>query len=111
LGRGEQLAVSGFDQGSKRERIVFIGAAGNEPVITPFYPAAYQPDVMAVTAVDPGRLRRMQIGAILCHGAPGRAWCTSTIRLIRDGTSASAAYVSGNAGGFMWINTLDAGGR
>jgi len=42
------LITSGHDQG-----IIFTAAAGNEPVTTPTYPAAY-PEVIAVTATSPG---------------------------------------------------------
>jgi hypothetical protein len=41
-----QVIRSGHEQG-----IVFVAAAGNEPVTTPTYPAAY-PEVVAVTAGD-----------------------------------------------------------
>lgn len=82
--------------------IVFIGAAGNSPVTTPFYPAAY-PEVMAVTAVDQGQLASYaNRGSFVSLGAPG----TSVIYLNGQpyyvtGTSVSAAFISGIAAGYL----------
>jgi hypothetical protein len=82
--------------------IVFLGAAGNEPVTTPFYPAAY-PEVLAVTALDQGQLAPYaNRGSFVSLGAPG-----TSIVYYNDrpyyvmGTSASSAYASGWLAGYM----------
>ncbi len=81
---------------------MFIGAAGNQPVTTPFYPAAY-PEVMAVTAVDQGQLASYaNRGSFVSLGAPG----TSIVYFDGQpyqvmGTSASAAFTSGIAAGYL----------
>jgi hypothetical protein len=77
--------------------VVFIASAGNQPVDTPTYPAAY-PEVLAVTAVDDtGRIApNVNYGAFVDVGAPG------TIRFTQggswyafSGTSMSAGVISG----------------
>ena len=84
------------------KNIIFIGAAGNSPVTTDFFPAAY-PEVLAVTAIDQGKLAPYaNRGAFVSLGAPG----TSVIYFNNQayyvvGTSASAAFTSGMAAGFM----------
>ncbi len=84
------------------QNIVFFGAAGNTPVTTPFYPAAY-PEVVAVTAIDQGQLASYaNRGSFVSAGAPG----TSIVYFNNQpwqvtGTSASAAYTSGLAAGYM----------
>jgi hypothetical protein len=84
------------------KNVVLIGAAGNTPVTTPFYPAAY-PEVMAVTAIDQGQLASYaNRGSFISLGAPGnnvvyyqgQPWYV-------QGTSASAAFTSGIASGIM----------
>jgi hypothetical protein len=84
------------------KNVVLIGAAGNTPVTTPFYPAAY-PEVMAVTAIDQGQLASYaNRGSFISLGAPG----TSVIYFNNQpyyvmGTSASAAFISGIAAGYL----------
>jgi hypothetical protein len=84
------------------KNIIFIGAAGNSPVTTAFFPAAY-PEVMAVTAIDQGQLAPYaNRGSFVSLGAPG----TSVIYFNNQayyvvGTSASAAFTSGMAAGYM----------
>jgi len=82
--------------------IVFIGAAGNEPVTTPFYPAAY-PEVLAVTALDQGQLAPYaNRGSFISLAAPGTSVVYYNDRAYYVmGTSASAAYMSGALGGYM----------
>ena len=81
--------------------VVFVGAAGNEPVATPTYPAAYDP-VLAVTSMDgSGRVADdVNHGAFVDVGAPG------TVRFpygdgwyMAAGTSISAGFVSGLTAG------------
>jgi hypothetical protein len=89
-------------QDASSKNIVFIGAAGNQPVTTAFYPAAY-PEVMAVTAVDQGQLASYaNRGSFVSLGAPG----TSIVYFDGQpyqvmGTSASAAFTSGIAAGYL----------
>jgi hypothetical protein len=99
---GDSPFLHSVIQDASAKNIVFIGAAGNQPVTTPFYPAAY-PEVMAVTAVDQGQLASYaNRGSFVSLGAPG----TSVIYFGNQpyyvsGTSASAAFTSGIAAGYM----------
>jgi hypothetical protein len=99
---GESSFLHSVIQDASSKNIVFIGAAGNQPVTTPFYPAAY-PEVMAVTAIDQGQLASYaNRGSFVSLGAPG----TSVVYLDSQpyyvtGTSASAAFTSGIAAGYM----------
>jgi hypothetical protein len=86
----------------QQKKIPVFAAAGNEPVTTPFYPAAY-PEVMAVTAVDHGQLASYaNRGSFIELGAPG-----TTVVYYRNqpfsvvGTSAASAFTSGIAAGYM----------
>lgn len=92
-------------QQANSKNVLFIGAAGNTPVTTPFYPAAY-PEVNAVTAIDQGQLAPYaNRGSFITLGAPGntivtydgQSWAVS-------GTSASAAYTTGIAAAFLEKN-------
>lgn len=82
--------------------IVFFGAAGNTPVTTPVYPAAY-PEVTAVTAIDQGQLASYaNRGTFISAGAPGTSIIYYNNQAYQvTGTSASAAYTSGLAAGYM----------
>ena len=99
---GESSFLHSVIQDASSKNIVFIGAAGNQPVTTPFYPAAY-PEVMAVTAIDQGQLASYaNRGSFVSLGAPG----TSVVYFDSQpyyvtGTSASAAFTSGIAAGYM----------
>jgi thermitase len=96
-----QLLHDAIQQVSARN-VVLIGAAGNTPVTTPFYPAAYS-EVMAVTAVDQGQLASYaNRGSFVSLGAPGTSvvYYQNTPWYVQ-GTSASAAYASGIAAGYM----------
>ena len=102
----QQRATAPFCTASSRmpapRTLSFIAAAGNQPVTTPFYPAAY-PEVMAVTAIDQGQLASYaNRGSFVSLGAPG----TSVVYFDNQpyfvtGTSASAAFTSGIAAGYM----------
>ncbi len=87
------------------QNILLIGAAGNEPVTTPFYPAAY-PEVKAVTAVDQGQLAPYaNRGSFISLGAPGTSMIPfGNLSYGVEGTSVSSAILSGLAGGYMELN-------
>ena len=81
--------------------VVFFAAAGNEPVTTPVYPAAY-PEVTAVTAGD----RQGQIASYANRGdfvdvvAPGSSIVNyNGHSYYVTGTSAATAFISGLAAG------------
>jgi hypothetical protein len=99
---GDSPFLHSVIQDASSKNIVFIGAAGNQPVTTPFYPAAY-PEVMAVTALDQGQLASYaNRGSFVSLGAPG----TSVVYFdgkpyYVTGTSASAAFTSGIAAGYL----------
>ena len=99
---GESPFLHDVIQQVSGKNVVLIGAAGNTPVTTPFYPAAY-PEVMAVTAIDQGQLASYaNRGSFVSLGAPG----TSVIYFDNQpyyvtGTSASAAFISGIVGGYL----------
>jgi hypothetical protein len=86
-------------------KIMFFAAAGNEPVTTPFYPAAYSDlaGLWAVTAIDKGQLASYaNRGSFVNAGAPG----TSIIYFNGQpwyvvGTSSSTAFASGMVAGHM----------
>jgi hypothetical protein len=99
---GDSPFLDSIIQDASSKNIVFIAAAGNTPVTTAFYPAAYS-GVMAVTAIDQGQLASYaNRGSFVSLGAPG----TSIIYFNNQayyvmGTSASAAFISGIAAGYM----------
>jgi len=82
--------------------VALFAAAVNQPVTTPYYPAAY-PGVEAVTAVDQGQLAPYaNRGSFVSLGAPG----TSIIPFGNQafgvqGTSVSTAFTSGMAAGYL----------
>lgn len=88
-------------QNAAKQGVLFVAAAGNEPVSTPYYPAAY-PDVLAVTAGDrQGNIASYaNYGAFVDVVAPGAAivYYKGQAYFV-SGTSASAALVSGMAAG------------
>lgn len=98
-GDGDSGLLRQLIQQGQRQGILFFAAAGNEPVSTPTFPAAY-PEVVAVTATD----RRGNIapyanrGAFVDVAAPGRSLVQfNGESFVVTGTSASTAYVSGTA--------------
>jgi hypothetical protein len=82
--------------------IAMFAAAGNEPVTTPFYPAAY-PGVTAVTAIDNGQLAPYaNRGSFVSLGAPGTSIVPfDNMSFGVQGTSVSSAYTSGLAAGYL----------
>jgi hypothetical protein len=99
---GDSPFLHSIIQQASALNILFIGAAGNQPVTTPFFPAAY-PEVTAVTAMDQGQLAPYaNRGSFVTVGAPG----TSVVYYNNQpyyvvGTSASAAFISGIVAGYM----------
>jgi len=88
-------------QQGHRQGVLFFGAAGNEPVTLPTYPAAY-PEVVAVTAGDrSGRLAGYaNRGDFVDVLAPGAGVVQFNNRsYLGTGTSYSTAYVTGLAAG------------
>lgn len=84
------------------QNILMFGAAGNQPVTTPYYPAAY-PEVNAVTAIDQGQLAPYaNRGSFISLGAPGSNLVPfDNLTYGVQGTSVSTAFVSGVAAGYM----------
>lgn len=84
-----------------RQGVLFFGAAGNEPVTLPTYPAAY-PEVVAVTAGDrSGRIANYaNRGEFVDVMAPGAGVVQFNNRsYLGTGTSYATAYVTGIAAG------------
>lgn len=99
---GDSSLVREIIQSAHAQGIVFIGAAGNEPVTTANFPAAYG-EVIAVTALDDrGALASYaNRGAFVDVAAPGTALVTwNGQSYLVSGTSTSAALASGIAAGF-----------
>ena len=92
----QDVIASGHSQG-----VIFLAAAGNEPVTTPTYPAAY-PGVIAVTAeTTSGQIADYaNRGSFVQAGAPGQSivFFNNQAYLV-TGTSVSAAFASGLAAG------------
>jgi hypothetical protein len=82
--------------------VAMFAAAGNEPVTTPFYPAAY-PGVSAVTAIDNGQLAPYASrGSFVSLGAPGTSIVPfGSMAYGVQGTSVASAYTSGLAAGYL----------
>jgi hypothetical protein len=85
--------------------IPLLAAAGNEPVTTPNYPAAY-PEVRAVTALDQGQLAPYaNRGSFVSLAAPGASIVPFGNQSFGvEGTSVSAAFTSGAAAGYLEIS-------
>src|SRR5204862_7421381 len=96
-GDGDSPFLQKMIKDSHDQGVVFFASAGNEPVATPTYPAAY-PEVIAVTAgtrqgvIAPYANYGSFVDAIAPGSAivnfNGKAW-------VIMGTSASTAYASG----------------
>ena len=99
---GDSSFLHSVVQDATKDNIVLFAAAGNQPVTTPFYPAAYS-EVHAVTAIDQGQLAPYaNRGSFVSLGTSG----TSVVYYNGQayyvaGTSASSAYISGAAAGYM----------
>jgi hypothetical protein len=101
-GEGESAVLADTIKAVRKLNIPVFAAAGNEPVTTPFYPAAY-PGVTAVTATDHGQIAPYaNRGSFVSLGAPGAGiFCFNGQSYVSVGTSTSAAYTSGLAAGYM----------
>lgn len=99
-GEGDSQFLQSLIQAVLKRGIPVFAAAGNQPVTTPFYPAAY-PGVVAVTATDGGNLASYaNRGSFVSAAAPGsEVFCYNGQSYIATGTSASSAYASGMAAG------------
>jgi hypothetical protein len=100
-GAGQSSVLESLIQSAESDGIGFFAAAGNEPVTTPTYPAAY-PGVNAVTALQqPGQLAPYaNYGSFVDMALPG----ASVVYLgnqayLMQGTSVSTAYATGVAAG------------
>ena len=99
-GGGDSSVLRDLIASVSQRGIPIFAAAGNEPVATPFFPAAY-PQVIAVTAVEQGRIADYaNFGSFVDVAAPDSSIVYSGNRpwYVR-GTSASAAYTTGMAAG------------
>jgi hypothetical protein len=102
-GDSQSALLQNLIASASRQGTVFVAAAGNDPVTTPFYPAA-DPGVLSVTAADdrgsiaPYANRGSWVDAlgpgsnVVTYG--GQTWLGS-------GTSFSSGWVSGWAAGTM----------
>lgn len=100
-GSGDSSFLHNLIKQASAQGVVFFGAAGNEPVTTPTYPAAY-PEVIAVTAGD----RNGDLASYANRGSfvdlmtPGSSVVPFNGQsYLVNGTSASTAYASGIAAG------------
>jgi len=91
-----------FIQNVTSLNVALFAAAGNQPVTTPYYPAAY-PGVEAVTAVDQGQLAPYaNRGSFISLGAPGNSIIPFGNQAFGvQGTSVSSAFTSGMAAGYL----------
>jgi hypothetical protein len=100
--QGDSPFLHSVLQDVKKQNIPVFAAAGNEPVTTPFYPAAY-PEVTAVTAIDQGKIASYaNRGSFVSLGAPGTSIvCYDGASYFVVGTSPASASASGTAAGYM----------
>ena len=100
-GQGDSTFLHTLIQNATKQGVVFFAAAGNQPVTTPEYPAAYS-EVEAVTAGnEPGQVadyaNRGSFVDLMLPGTSivpydGQSWAVT-------GTSTSTAYATGIAAG------------
>src|SRR5207245_2052179 len=101
---GDSPVLRDLIQSAIQKNIAFFAAAGNQPVTTPFYPAAYSDlGVNAVTAIDHGQLAPYaNRGSFVTAGAPGTSiFDFNGQQWSAVGTSSSTAVASGMAAGYM----------
>ena len=100
-GTGDSSFLQSLIQQGESQGVVFFAAAGNQPVTTPFYPAAY-PGVQAVTAssapgqladyADHGSFVNLMLPGTGIVPYDGQSWAVT-------GTSTATAYATGIAAG------------
>jgi hypothetical protein len=99
-GTGDSQLLHTLIQNTSKQGVVFFGAAGNQPVTTPTFPAAY-PEVMAVTAGSGGQVadyaNRGSFVDLMLPGTSivpydGSSWAVT-------GTSTATAFATGIAAG------------
>jgi hypothetical protein len=99
-GTGDSTVLHTVIQNSAKQGVVFFGAAGNQPVTTPEYPAAY-PEVQAVTAgsgqqvadyANRGSFVDLMLPGTSVVPYDGQSWAVT-------GTSTATAFASGIAAG------------
>lgn len=100
-GGGDAPFLQTLIQNAEKDGVVFFAAAGNQPVTTPFYPAAY-PGVEAVTAssapgevadyADHGSFVSLMLPGTDVVPYAGQSWAVT-------GTSTATAFASGIAAG------------
>lgn len=100
-GTGDSSFLQNLIQQGESQGVVFFAAAGNQPVATPFYPAAY-PGVQAVTAssapgqladyADHGSFVNLMLPGTGIVPYDGQSWAVT-------GTSTATAYATGIAAG------------
>lgn len=98
---GDSKFLSNLIRDSHKQGVLFFGAAGNEPLTLPTYPAAYS-EVVAVTAGDrKGNLAPYaNRGSFVDVIAPGMSIVQFQGQsFLVSGTSPATAYVSGTAAG------------
>ncbi len=100
-GAGDSAFLHGLISSLSKQGVVFFGAAGNEPLTSPTYPAAY-PEVIAVTASDPnGQVASYaNRGSFVSIMEPGTSLVSFQGRsYLVSGTSTATALASGFAAG------------
>ena len=100
-GSGDSAFLHSLITSATKQGVVFFGAAGNEPVTTPTYPAAY-PEVIAVTASDPnGQIAPYaNRGSFVSMMEPGTSLVSYQGQsYLVSGTSSATASASGFAAG------------
>lgn len=105
-GTGDSSFLQNLIQQAQGQGVVFFAAAGNQPVTTPFYPAAY-PGMEAVTAssapgqladyADHGSFVNLMLPGTGIVPYQGQSWAVT-------GTSTATAYASGIAAGLADAN-------
>jgi len=99
-----------IDQAAQKGIVIFA-AAGNDASADPFYPAAYQPQVLSVTASDGNGLASYaNYGSYVDLIAPGTEIVPfRTSAYMVSGTSTASAYVAGMTAGIANAQSISVG--
>jgi hypothetical protein len=98
---GDSTFLHNMIRDSSQQGVIFFASAGNEPVTTPVFPAAY-PEVVAVTAGDRSRnlAEYANRGSFVDVIGPGGTLVQyNNQNYFVGGTSVASAYVAGTAAG------------